>query len=68
MLACCAHHLADLLPVVGLAGAAAFLGAYKTQILWLGVVASLGGVAYMANQVRGHWRSESHCPASAVQA
>ena len=52
MLACCAHHLVDVLPVVGMAGAAAFLGAYKTELLWLGIAMNLGGIAYMAVQVR----------------
>lgn len=29
MLACCAHHLAEVLPVVGLSGAALFLAEVK---------------------------------------
>jgi copper chaperone CopZ len=52
MLACCAHHLADVLPIVGVAGAAAVLDAYKTPLLWLGVAMNLGGVVYLLAQVR----------------
>src|SRR5581483_12315398 len=37
MLACCAHHLVDVLPIVGLSGAAIFLDAYKMPLLWLGI-------------------------------
>src|SRR5262245_15307193 len=29
MLACCAHHLAEVLPIIGLSGAAVFLNLYK---------------------------------------
>jgi hypothetical protein len=51
MLACCAHHLADLLPVIGLSGAAIFLNAYKTPLLWLGVAMNLLGILYLLRQV-----------------
>jgi copper chaperone CopZ len=51
MLACCAHHLTDVLPILGLSGAAIFLNAYKTPLLWLGVLMNLAGVAYLLRQV-----------------
>jgi hypothetical protein len=52
MLACCAHHVADVLPVLGLSAAAAFLGAYKTPLLWLSVAVNLAGLIYLAWQVQ----------------
>lgn len=52
MLACCAHHLADILPVIGLSGAAIFLNDYKTPLLWLGIGMNLAGIAYLLRQVR----------------
>jgi hypothetical protein len=52
MLACCAHHLADLLPVLGLAGAAAFLDTYKTPLLWVAIFMNLAGMAYLLDQLR----------------
>lgn len=61
MLACCAHHLVDVLPIVGLSGAAIFLGAYKTQLLWLGLAMNLAGVAYLLWQLR-RWRTRACCP------
>lgn len=51
MLACCAHHLTELLPIVGLSGVAVFLTAYKTPLLWLGVVMNLVGIGYMGHQI-----------------
>ena len=52
MLACCAHHLADVLPIVGISGAAIFLNAYKTPLLWLGILMNLAGVVYLLRNVR----------------
>jgi copper chaperone CopZ len=52
MLACCAHHLTDILPMIGVAGVAVFLNVYKTPFLWLGIVMNVFGIAYMAWQIR----------------
>jgi len=52
MLACCAHHVSDLLPVLGLSGGAIFLNAYRTPLLWLGVSMNAAGVVYLAYQLR----------------
>ncbi len=57
MLACCAHHLTEVLPIVGLSGAAIFLDAYKTPLLWLGIAMNLAGAAYLVRQVRRHARA-----------
>ena len=51
MLACCAHHLTDVLPIVGLSGAAIFLNTYKTPLLWLGIVMNLIGILYLARKI-----------------
>ena len=54
MLACCAHHVTDVLPILGLSGAAIFLNAYRTPLLWLGVVMNLAGVAYLLYRLKRH--------------
>lgn len=58
MLACCAHHLTDVFAIFGLSGAAIFLNAYKTPLLWLGVVMNLLGIAYLLWKIR-----RQHSPA-----
>ena len=60
MLACCAHHLADILPIVGISGAAIFLNAYKTPLLWLGIVLNLAGLAYLAWKIRQQQQMACH--------
>ena len=52
MLACCAHHLTEILPILGLSGIATFFGAYKAELLWVGLGMNLIGIAYMLWRVR----------------
>ncbi|PIY80925.1 MAG: hypothetical protein COY80_00335 [Candidatus Pacebacteria bacterium CG_4_10_14_0_8_um_filter_42_14] len=47
MVACCAHHLIDLLPILGLSAAALFLSEYQEQLLIFGITANLIGIAMM---------------------
>lgn len=52
MLACCAHHLVDLLPLVGFSAAAVFLNAYKTPLFLVGIGMSVLGIVVIARQLR----------------
>lgn len=47
MVACCAHHVADVLPVVGLSGVAIFLNDYRIPFMALGLAVNAAGVAIM---------------------
>ncbi len=42
MVACCAHHLAEIVPVVGLTGFAGFLTAWKPWLLGVGLAITYG--------------------------
>jgi len=52
MLACCAHHLVDLLPIVGLSAAAVFLDAYKTPLFLVSIAINVVGIVVIARQLR----------------
>jgi hypothetical protein len=52
MVACCAHHLADVLPVIGLAGAATLLATYQGVLLLVGVLSNLVGIIYVLGLLR----------------
>lgn len=52
MLACCAHHLVDLLPLVGLSAAAVFLNAYKTPLFLVGITMNVIGIVVIARQLQ----------------
>lgn len=48
MAACCAHHLADFVPILGVSGAALFLTEYQRELLLFGVLANMFGIGFMA--------------------
>ncbi len=52
MVACCAHHLADVVPLVGLSGLAVFLVEIRTPLLLVGLATNVLGVAVMLRQLR----------------
>jgi hypothetical protein len=47
MVACCAHHVTDVLPILGLTAATSFLAQYQQAFMLLGLLTTLGGSAYM---------------------
>jgi len=51
MLACCAHHLVDLFPLIGLSVAAVFLNAYRTPLFGLAVGMNMVGIVVIARQL-----------------
>ncbi len=54
MVACCAHHVADLLPVLGLSAAAVFLTRYQLPFILLGVFSNLVGIVIMLAVMQKH--------------
>lgn len=58
MVACCAHHLVDLLPILGLSAAALFLSEYQEQLLIFGVTANLIGIGMMLWFITGRAKPE----------
>ena len=51
MLACCAHHVTEALPVLGLSGVAIFLGDYRVPLMGLGIAVNASGVLFMLRLV-----------------
>jgi hypothetical protein len=47
MVACCAHHITDVLPIIGLTAATAFLGQYRTAFMLVGLATTLAGITFM---------------------
>lgn len=60
MLACCAHHLADVLPVLGFSGVALFLNQWKTPFAALALGMTTLGIAYMTLRLRRLWTPACH--------
>ena len=47
MAACCAHHVTDVLPILGLTAAATFLAEYRTAFMLIGLGTTLIGIIVM---------------------
>ena len=47
MVACCAHHVADVLPILGLTVVATFLAQYRTAFMLVGLAMNLVGISVM---------------------
>ncbi len=54
MAACCAHHLSDVLPLIGLSGLAAFLVNYQLFFIIIGVLANAVGITVMLEIMQRH--------------
>jgi hypothetical protein len=52
MAACCAHHVTDVLPIVGVSLAATFLTTWKAPLMGFGLAANLAGIAVMLWLIR----------------
>src|SRR3990172_5024714 len=56
MVACCLHHLADVMPVIGLSGAAVFFTTYKVPVILFGLATNALGIGMMVRTIRSHLR------------
>lgn len=51
MLACCAHYLINILPIVGISGLAVFLGQYQDELFLVSLIFNLIGIGYLVNKL-----------------
>ncbi len=54
MIACCAHHITDVLPIIGLSAAAVFLVKYQLPFILLGIFSNLVGITMMLHIIQKH--------------
>jgi len=54
MVACCAHHISDVLPLFGLAFLAALLVKYQPLFLLAGVLSNIVGISFMLKAMQKH--------------
>lgn len=54
MIACCAHHLTDVLPLLGFTAATIFVTKYQTSFLLLGIISNVIGILFMTEIIKKH--------------
>lgn len=52
MISCCTHYLANLLPILGVAGVVTFAAQYQVELFWVGLLFNLGGIVYMVTVIK----------------
>jgi hypothetical protein len=60
MVACCAHHVTDVLPILGLTAAAAFLAEYRVAFMLIGLGTTILGIVMMLVILFKEWRRATH--------
>lgn len=51
MVACCAHHIADIAPFLGITALGLFLTKYQSTFLLIGVLSNILGITYMCSMI-----------------
>lgn len=54
MIACCLHHVVDVLPLLGLSAAAIFISQFQPFLLAIGIVSNLIGISFMLYTIQKH--------------
>ena len=54
MVACCAHHFSDVLPLIGMAGLSIFLVRFQVFFIVMGVVSNVVGITIMLESIQRH--------------
>jgi len=54
MVACCAHHLTDFLPLLGLSAAALFVVKYQLLFIVIGILSNVIGISIMLKTIQEH--------------
>ena len=51
MISCCAHYLANILPIIAATGVAAFVSQYQVKFFWIGLAFNLIGIVYIGIKI-----------------
>lgn len=61
MISCCAHYLANILPVLGATGLVTFAIQYQVEFFWVGLLFNAAGVAYIGSKVFKAYKEHAQC-------
>lgn len=53
MVSCCAHYLANVVPILGVTGFLAVVAEYQVELFWVGLAFNAAGILYVASKVIG---------------
>ena len=51
MISCCAHYLANILPILGIAGVLSVIAQSQVEIFWIGLAFNIFGIVFISNKI-----------------
>jgi len=51
MISCCTHYLANIVPILGIAGALLVIAQYQIEIFWIGLLFNIFGILFLINKI-----------------
>lgn len=51
MISCCVHYLANIAPILGIAGVLSIVAQYQVKIFWVGLLFNAFGIAFIGNKI-----------------
>ncbi len=67
MVACCLHHVSDVLPIIGLTAAATFLAEWRIPFMLIGLATNVAGIALMLREISKARRHAAACLAVSAE-
>ncbi len=60
MISCCAHYLANIVPILGISGFLSVVGQYQIELFWLGLAFNFLGIVYIGRKI---WKLKKYMAA-----
>jgi len=51
MISCCAHYLANIVPILGIAGVLSIVAQYQIKIFWIGLFSNILGIVFITDKI-----------------
>lgn len=61
MISCCAHYLANIVPILGVAGFLTVVAEYQVELFWLGLTFNAAGLLYVTTKVINATKEHKKC-------
>ncbi len=61
MVSCCAHYLANVAPLLGIAGFFTLVAQYQIELFWVGLLFNAAGIAYIFPKVIKATKEHEKC-------
>lgn len=61
MISCCAHYLANVVPILGVAGFLTVVAEYQIELFWVGLAFNVAGMLYVGSKILKSSKEISKC-------